>query len=239
MEMGTQPVDKARVLSRERERAGAFRPRSSVCSLSQVLPFQDTGFVKFAFLCVCGAHTRGTSATLCTVRKHHEQGNLQKSPQWPGRCGCRSENWETTSSSLSESRDSKQEVGREYEPRVHLPGTFFLQQGSASQSFRHCQNNTANLGPSVQISKPTGGISHSNHHRGQGGTSGVFPPPVTFSLIASRQKLSVWGGCLVRASGVLPGSAVQCRGCRYMQPWLCAAETQSLYAARTDLGLTV
>lgn len=184
---------------------------------------------------------RGTSATLCTVRKYHEQGNLQKSPQWPGRYGCRSENPETTSSSLSESRESKQEVGREYEPRVHLPGTFFLQQGSASQSFlpeRHRQPGTK-----CSKSKPTGGFSHSNHHRGQGETSGVFPPSATFSLIASRQKLSVWGAVWPVPLGfylALLSSAGVVGTCNHgyvlLRP---CAETQSLYAARTGLGLTV
>lgn len=114
MEMGVQPVDKARVLSRERARASRSLQTQELGLLSQPsLTFPGHWLCQICFpLCVWCTHEGHISSSLY-CEETPRAGNLQKSPQWPGRCGCRSENRETTSSSLSESRESKQEVGRE------------------------------------------------------------------------------------------------------------------------------
>lgn len=229
LQMGMQSGDKARCSSAS-ECTGAFRPRGSALLSQPSLIFPGYWFCQTCFpLCEWCTH-EGTSATFCYCEE--TPGARQLTEGWVFTV-------EAEPTVAREAWLQEQETGRPHlhpSQRAEVNRKWGESMNSESTSSNDIlpparlrlpelpprQNNTPNLGPSFQISKPPGDASHSNHHRGQGGASGVSAS-ATFSLIAMTEALRL-GGCLASASWVLPSSAVQCRGCRHMQPWLRAAE---------------
>lgn len=174
-------------------------PGARLCSLNQVLSFQGIGFVKLAFLCVCGAHMKGTSASFCYCEETPRARQLTEGWVFMAEPMVAREAWleeqETGRPHLHPSQRAE-EVNRKWGESMNPESTssndILPPARLRLPALLPRQNNTPNLGPSFQISKPHGDASHSNHHGGQGGTSGVSAS-VAFSLIASRQKLSVLG----------------------------------------------